>query len=111
LRKAEDEGILWQNCPEADLRLLVSDDEFALAKLLESYGSTLIKATQVHEPFMLVRLLTTLARMFNKYYHNEPILKTADPRLRQARLALVAACSQGIRSGLSLLGIAAVERM
>jgi len=60
---------------------------------------------------MLVRLITNLARVFNKYYHHEPILKTPDPDLRAARLALVDAVSIGIRTGLDLLGISAVERM
>lgn len=111
LRKAEQEGVDFLNCPEASLRMLGSDDEFALAKLLESFGSTVEKSVSVHEPFMLVRLIINLARTFNKYYHHEPILKTADPDLRTARLALVAACSTGIRAGLNLLGIEAVERM
>jgi len=111
LRKAELEGIAYQDCPESSLRLLASDDEFALAKLLESFGSTLEKAVSVHEPFMLVRLVTNLARVFNKYYHHEPILKTQDLGLRSARLALVDAVSIGIRTGLDLLGISAVERM
>jgi len=51
---------VYQNCPEDSLRLLASDDEFALAKLLESFGPTLEKAVSVHEPFMLVRLITNL---------------------------------------------------
>ena len=111
LRKAEQEGIPYSECPEAALRLLASDEEFALAKLLESFGQTVEKAVSVHEPFMLVRLISNLARSFNKYYHNEPILKTPDPDLRAARLALVDAVSTGIRTGLDLLGISAVERM
>lgn len=111
LRKADQEGISYTTCPDAALRLLASDDEFALAKLLESFGPTLEKAVSVHEPFMLVRLITNLARVFNKYYHHEPILKTSDPDLRAARLALVDAVSIGIRTGLDLLGISSVERM
>ncbi|NCA98417.1 MAG: arginine--tRNA ligase [Clostridia bacterium] len=111
LRKAGQEGISYRSCPDTSLRLLASDDEFALAKLLESFGPTLEKAVSVHEPFMLVRLITNLARVFNKYYHHEPILKTQDPDLRAARLALVEAVSIGIRTGLDLLGISAVERM
>ena len=111
LRKADLEGVNYLDCPAETLRLLGSDDEFALAKLLESFGSTVEKSVSVHEPFMIVRLITNLARTFNKYYHHEPILKTADPGLRTARLALVSACSTGIRAGLNLLGIQAVERM
>ncbi len=111
LRRAELEGIEYRNLPLETLSLLSSDDEFALAKMLESFGQTLVKAVLVHEPFMMVRLVTNLARAFNKYYHHEPILKTADPQVRAARLALVAACGSGIQAGLNLLGIDTVERM
>jgi arginyl-tRNA synthetase len=111
LRKAEEEGIAWQDVSPEDLALLDQEDEFALAKLLESFGPTLEKATEVHEPFMMVRLILNLAHLFNKYYHHEPILKTERPQLRMARLALVEAVSIGIRTGLYLLGIQTVERM
>lgn len=111
LRKADQEGYAYLDCSDAALALLQSDDEFALAKMIESFGQTIEKAVSVYEPFMLVRLVTSLARTFNKYYHHEPILKTGDPALRAARLALVAASSSAIKAGLNLLGIDAVERM
>lgn len=111
LRKADLENIDYHDLPLETLYQLSSDDEFALAKMLESFGQTVVKSVSVHEPFMLVRLVTQLARAFNKYYHHEPILKTQDPDLRAARLALVAACSSALKAGLLLLGIDTVERM
>lgn len=111
LRKADAEGYTVAAVTAADLALLGTDDEFALAKLLESFGAALSKAVRVHEPFMLVRQITALARTFNKYYHHESILGTTDEALKRARLALLEAVCQGIRTGLDLLGIQTVERM
>lgn len=110
LRKAELEGAL----PELDLaslQVLDNDEEFALAKLLDGFAEAIRKAAQSYEPYMLVRQVTLLARTFNKYYNSESILGTADPAVRKARLALLQAVCLAIRTGLDLVGIAAVERM
>ncbi|HBP38125.1 MAG TPA: hypothetical protein DD640_05185 [Clostridiales bacterium] len=78
---------------------------------MEGFAATVAKAAQVYEPYLLVRQITLLARTFNKYYNTESILGTADPALKTARLALLQAVCLTIRTGLELVGIAAVERM
>jgi arginyl-tRNA synthetase len=90
---------------------LDSDEEFAIAKLLDGFGEAVRKAAQANEPYMLVRHFTLLARTFNKYYNTESIIGTADPAVRTARLRLVQAVCQALKTGLDLVGIAAVERM
>ncbi len=113
LRKAENAGDLAseQTLTQDELSVLDHDDEFALAKLLDGFPDAIRKAAEANEPYMLVRQITLLARTFNKYYNSESILGTADPKVRQARLALLQAVCLGIRTGLDLVGIAAVERM
>ncbi len=93
------------------LSLLGNDDEFALAKLIDGYSAAVRKAAQAYEPYMVVRHVTTLARAFNKYYNQTSILRTEDPALRVARLILLQAVCETIRSGLELVGIEVVERM
>jgi arginyl-tRNA synthetase len=110
LRKAEEAGLIT-GMEKADLQVLGNDEEFALAKLLDGFSDAIKKAVQVNEPYILVRQVTLLARTFNKYYNNESILGTADLTVQKARLALLQAVCQGIRTGLDLVGIAAVERM
>jgi arginyl-tRNA synthetase len=112
LRKAEAAGGLpdWEE-PGLNLEVLGSDEEFAVAKLLDGFSDAAAKAVQSNEPYILVRLVTLLARTFNKYYNNEPILGTADPVLKIARLALLQAVCLAIRTGLDLVGIEVVERM
>jgi arginyl-tRNA synthetase len=97
--------------PTGDTAVLDSDEEFAIAKLLDGFGEAVRKAAQANEPYILVRQFTLLARTFNKYYNTESIIGTADPAVRDARLRLVQAVCLAIRTGLDLVGIAAVERM
>jgi len=51
-----------------------------------------------------------LAQEFHSYYNAERFL-VDDERLRDARLALAVAAGQVLANGLSILGIAAPERM
>ena len=114
LRKAETAGLVPsadQPDDQADLNILDSDEEFALAKLLDGFAEAVRKSAAVNEPYILVRQVTLLARTFNKYYNTESILGTEHEKLRQARLALLQAVCLAIRTGLDLAGIAAVERM
>jgi arginyl-tRNA synthetase len=111
LRKGEESGSRPLAAGDSRLALLGSDDELALAKLLEGFGSAVYRAAEQYEPYLLVRQVTALARAFNKYYNHEPILGTADRDLRAARLTLLQAVCLGIRIGLDLVGISAVERM
>ena len=54
--------------------------------------------------------LKELAAEFHSYYNAEQFL-VDDPALRRARLALVVATGQVIRSGLAVLGVSAPEKM
>jgi arginyl-tRNA synthetase len=111
LRKAAAEPGYSIEVSEAALLRLDTDEEFAIAKLVESFPQSVVKAAQTYEPFMVVRQITQLARAFNKFYHNEPVLSTADPELRQARLALVDAVCDVLYIGMELAGINPVEQM
>ena len=62
------------------------------------------------EPSAIAQYLLDLAQVFNRFYHDKPILKT-EPGVRQARLALVQATASTLRIGLELLGMDAPEQM
>ncbi|NLM79168.1 MAG: arginine--tRNA ligase [Ruminococcaceae bacterium] len=111
LRKADPDDLPERMVTAKQLTCLATEDEFALAKLLDGFDKAIQKAAELYEPYLLVRQVTALARAFNKYYNHESILKTDDPALRRARLALLQAVCQAIRVGLDLVGISVVERM
>ena len=90
----------------------VSDDEYALVSQLNAFGDAVKDAASKNEPFYINRYVTNLARSFNKFYNSHPILKADVPEdVKKARLAMVDAVTQVIRTALSLLGIQTVESM
>lgn len=95
---------------EAELDALASDAELALLARLIEYPEVLEDAARELSPHLVAAYLRTLAGEFHSYYNATRIL-VEEPRLRQARLALVAAVRQVVRNGLALLGVSAPERM
>lgn len=97
---------------EADFSLATSDEEYELVKQINMFASAISDAAAKNEPFYINRYVTNLARCFNKFYNNYPILKSdVDDETKKARLALVDATTQVIKSALLLLGIETVESM
>ena len=97
---------------DVDFSLITSDEEYALVSQLNAFGDAVADAADKNEPFYVNRYVTNLARQFNKFYNSCPILKEdVEPEVRRARLALVSATCEVIKSALNLLGIETVESM
>jgi len=104
LRKAAD----WDG--SYDAALLTAPEEQQLVNMLARFGLAIERAAETYKPSVVARYLIELAKDFNKFYHQCPVLTAAGAR-RASRLALVAATRQVLQNGLSLLGIAAPEEM
>lgn len=100
-----------QTISDDALKLLIEDEEQDVLKNIELFPVSLERATASYEPSMMMRQIMTLARSFNRFYHNQPILRCENPDLLLARLALSGAVERTLRAGLKLAGIEAVERM
>lgn len=97
---------------DADFSGVTSDEEYALIKQINSLGEAVKDAADKNEPFYINRYVTNLARSFNKFYNSYPILKgDVDENTKRARLAVVDASAQVIKTALGLMGIEAVEKM
>jgi arginyl-tRNA synthetase len=94
----------------ASAGLLSGEYEQAVLKSLTRYPETLELAATNRAPHALVHYLRELANTFHTYYNAEQFI-VPDPKLRNARLALVGAVQQVIRNGLTLLGVSAPESM
>jgi arginyl-tRNA synthetase len=94
----------------ANAGLLSGEHEQAVLKSLTRYPETLEQAAANRAPHALVHYLRELANSFHTYYNAEQFI-VADPKLRNGRLALVAAVQQVIRNGLTLLGVSSPETM
>ncbi len=89
---------------------IANPEAYALVKALEKYPESVRLAGEKYEPSIVARQIVDIAQAFNKFYFEHNI-KSAAPAVRNARLALVGATRQVIESGLTLLGIAAPQRM
>ena len=90
--------------------LLAGEHEQAVLNSLTRYPEALELAAMNRAPHALVHYLRELANTFHTYYNAEQFI-VADPKLRNARLALVEAVQQVIRNGLTLLGVSSPETM
>jgi arginyl-tRNA synthetase len=110
----EKAGITPRNAPaelrDADLAPLTSAYEDALLRRLTDFPDEVALAARELAPHRVTFFLKELAAEFHSYYNAEQFL-VDDPELRRARLALVVATGQVIRSGLAVLGVGAPEKM
>ena len=89
----------------------LSDKEIALIQQLAAFGTAVRQAGTDYNVSVIANYCYDLAKEFNGFYHDFPILKEEDEQKRAVRLALCEAVSKVIKSGMSLLGIEVPERM
>lgn len=89
---------------------LTDDYSFKLIKQLQGYEEAVNKAAERYEPSVVAKYLITLATIFNKFYHECPILK-AEEEEKQAKLYLVDVTQDIIKECCELLGIKCPEEM
>jgi len=95
---------------DADMGALDSDYEQTLLQRLIDYPQMIESAATDLSPHLIAFYLKDLAADFHSYYNASRFL-VDDDKIKQARLALIAACAQVMRNGLSLLGVTAPEKM
>ena len=81
-----------------------------LIDLISRLPGEVQRAAEEYRTLHITNLAYELARAFNDFYNQCPVLK-AEPDVRAARLRLVAASRQAIANSLALLGIAAPPMM
>ncbi len=94
----------------ADQSPLDSPAAQALMLQLARYPAMLTSAATDFAPHDVSFYLRDLAAAYHSYYDSERIL-VDDESLRNARLALVAACAQVLHNGLAMLGVSAPRKM
>lgn len=93
-----------------DAGLLVSEEEQVVVRSLARFSDAIVRAAETYKPSIVARYLIDLARDFNKFYHQCPVIQ-AEENVRNARLALIDAVRQVLVNGLWLLGIEAPKEM
>jgi hypothetical protein len=95
---------------QADLSPLTVEHELALMQRLAEFPELVETAAQELAPSNIANYLKELASDLHSYYNAQQFL-VDDEKIKQARLALICATQQVIRSGLNLLGVNAPEKM
>jgi arginyl-tRNA synthetase len=95
---------------DADLSLLAAPSEAALMLKLAEYPKVLARAAADLAPHDVAFYLRDVAAAFHSYYVAERFL-VDDAALARARLALLAATAQVLRSALDVIGVSAPRKM
>lgn len=87
------------------------ETEKALVKLVAEFPEAVRAAAQSYNPSKIASHIYELARTFNAFYHELPVLKAESEDKKLSRLAITACVAQTIQTGLGLLGIEAPARI
>ncbi|RZK33859.1 MAG: arginine--tRNA ligase, partial [Hymenobacter sp.] len=85
--------------------------EAALIQQLAGYAGVVAEAAQALSPAIVAQYAYEVAKSYNRFYTEVPILKEADLVKKTFRVALSAKTAETIKTSLGLLGIAVPERM
>jgi len=109
IKKAKDKGI---SIPEnVDPKVNISPKELQLIKLIHQYPEILTEAAANFSPAVIANYVYDLAKEYNQFYHDHPILSEEKTDISSFRLLLSKQVGVIIRSGMNLLGIDVPERM
>ncbi len=108
LRKA---GVDPMSDPQAAIDATPSAKETDLIQLLADFPDTVAQAARSYSPAMIANYAYELAKTYNQFYHDNPILREENEGVRRLRLLLSATVARTLRAAASLLGIEMPERM
>lgn len=108
LRKASEQGLVHS----ADYcGVEPSPKEVRLVKLLGLYPGKVAEAGAALSPAVIANYAYDLAKEFNQYYHDTPILKEPSAVLLSFRLSLIEVVARALSRAMGILGIELPERM
>ncbi|MDR2511624.1 MAG: arginine--tRNA ligase [Bacteroidales bacterium] len=97
--------------PLETVAILISNKEKSIIKILLDYEDILQTAAQNFSPAVIANYIYDLAKEYNSFYQDMPILKERDENIRNFRLILSQKVAETLKIGLRLLGIHAPEKM
>lgn len=89
----------------------LNEKERAVVKTLHALPETLRQAAAAYSPAMVANYAYDLAKAFNSFYQDTPILKEENTDLKQLRIALCQFVANALKNTMDILGIEVPERM
>ena len=108
LRKADENGINVAGVPSS---VTPSPKEIRIIKILNDFPSRIQEGVSQHSPAVIANYAYDLAKEFNQYYHDTPILKEPDKSVLAYRLVLISDIAKVLVKAMGILGITLPERM
>lgn len=90
---------------------LPSEKEVELIQRLSDLPDVVAEAGRTYSPALIANYAYDLAKKYNQFYHDNPIMREPDEQVRALRLLLSATVGRTLRTACSLLGIEMPERM
>ena len=110
LRKAAEKGVS-HSAADVKAESQLTAKEVRIIKTLNTFPAKVAEAGAAHSPAVIANYAYELAKEFNQYYHDTPILREENQELLKYRLALVESIAKVLSKAMSILGITLPERM
>ena len=107
LRKASEKGLEGAVSPSFQ----PGAKEIRLIKLLNRCPQKIQDAAADFSPAIIANYAYELAKEFNQYYHDTPVLRESDQDVLKARLVLIDSLACVLRKAMGILGIQLPDRM
>jgi arginyl-tRNA synthetase len=96
---------------DADKATVTSEDEFNLVKQLALFPEKVKTALDTYEPSVITHYIFDTATLFNRFYHNCPVLSAESDEVLATRLMLTKATGYVLKSAFSLICMKAPEKI
>ena len=109
VRKGEEQGLdLKAKVGEG---MCLTDKEREVIKTLHDMPGAIESAANNYSPAMVANYAYGLAKLFNSFYQDTPILKEENTSIKTFRVQLCQAVAQALKNTMKILGIEVPERM
>ncbi len=108
-RAREEHGLVTTD--SADCTLLLQPKEREVLKLLHALPDTVMTAADNYSPAMIANYAYDLAKAFNSFYQDTPILRDVTPAAMLLRVQLCQGVATALKNAMNILGIEVPERM
>ena len=94
-----------------DFHTPLTDKEEDLIRMLGKFADVVREAGEMLSPALVANYAYELAKAFNQFYHDYPILRVEDEKVFLTRMMIAQTCGQVLKNAMELLGIEMPERM
>jgi arginyl-tRNA synthetase len=94
-----------------EVNIEMSAIEKELVKFIYDFDAVVEEAGSAFNPALVANYIYEVTKLYNRFYHDCPILKEEDTNIKIFRLQLSKLCAQAIANAMNLLGIVVPEKM